>query len=185
MLGGGILIGLAMATVYGVLPFARRWAAREDAIAATREQRARLQSLVASEAQLRKVLAQQRHARVIRSRRLLTGATPAVAASSLQALIQRYAEESSVTLDRVDVVGEEAEPDSGLAAIPMELSAQGDIYGFVALLYRLQHGEKLLVVDEVIANGASFDDGTSLDGDGAPLTWSIRLRAPYLAREST
>ena len=179
VLGGAALVAVALVIVFGLLPFARRWAAREEALDASRDRLARLQGLLASEPQLRRALDQQRQARAARSARLLTGATPAVAASSLQSLIQQYAEQSGVTLDRVNVVGDNAEPDSGLAAIPMELSAQGDVHGLVALLYRLQHGEKLLVVDEITANGSGTD--TETEEEGPSLTWSIRLRAPYVS----
>ena len=119
-------------------------------------------------------LVAQGQARAARSERLLTGATLAVAAWTLQSGIEQYAEQSGVTLDRVNVVGDTAEPDSGLAAIPMELSAQRDVHGLVALLYQLQHGQKLLVVDEITAN----ESGTEEEEDPS-LTWSIRLRAPY------
>jgi hypothetical protein len=66
--------------------------------------------------------------------------------------------------------------DSMPAMLPARISASGDLYGLVGFLGDLQHGGKLLVIDELSVNaGATRPDGTE------PLNLSVGLRAPYLA----
>ena len=181
---GAAVSAAALFIVLLVLPFAHRWVTREAAIAASREQWTRLQSLVSGESRLRRVLDTVRLAQQSVRGRLLAGTTPAVAASNLQVLLQRYADESAVQLDRVDAVSE-AEPSregggGGLLAIPVRLQVHGDVYGLVDFLYRLQHGEKLLVTDEL---GINAGLGSTLGSQS--LTWSVRLHGLYPAASQT
>lgn len=174
--GGAVVSAAAIGIVLLVLPFARRWSARESAISASSEQWIRLQALTADEALLKRTLDTLRRSQQSVGTRLITGTTPAVAASNLQVLLQRYADESAVQLDRVDAAQEPGTSESGLIRVPMRLQGHGDIYGLVDFLYRLQHGEKLLVLDELSANaGLESTAGTQ------SLTWSIRLHALYPA----
>ena len=115
----------------------------------------------------------------------MSGATPALSASTLQGLLQRYADESAVQLDRVDAAGEPRPDKPGLLAIPVQLQGRGDVYGLVDFLYRLQHGEKLLVTDELSLN-AGFEPvlTAELEGGGGGarpqnLSWSLRLHGLY------
>src|SRR5256886_356358 len=82
ILGGASVSAAALVIVLGVLPFGRRWAAREDAYAASREQWVRLETLAASTDGLRRTLAEQQRAFAADEARLVSGATPALAASS-------------------------------------------------------------------------------------------------------
>src|SRR6266571_41051 len=169
VLGGAIVSVIAVAVVLLVLPFAQRWQAREAAYAASREQWVRLETLAASTARLQ---------RAADEARLVTGATPALAASVLQGLLQRYADESSVQLDRVDVAGQPRADKPGLLATPVQLQGQGDIYGLVDFLYRLQHADKLLVLDELTLSAGfvgAFAGGTAQQN----LSWSLRLHGLY------
>jgi len=172
----------ALVIVLGVLPFGRRWAAREDAYAASREQWVRLATLAASTDGLRRTLAEQQRAFAADEARLVSGATPALAASMLQGLLQRYADESAVQLDRVDVAGQPRPDKPGLLAIPVQLQGQGDIYGLVDFLYRLERGEKLLVVDDLTLNAGFAWMPTPAFAGGRQsqrLTWSVRLHGLY------
>lgn len=179
VLAGTALTLLTLVTVFGVLPLASHWAEREAAIAAKAEQRARLRALVADEARIGAALASLRDGRNARSGRLLTGATRALAASDLQLLLRRYADQSRVVIDRVDVVSESATAQAGLAPVPVRVSGSGDVSGLVDLLFYLQHGEKLLVIDEVRVTGSTpRNDGMQL------LTWSLRLHGYYGAVSS-
>jgi type II secretion system (T2SS) protein M len=141
---------LAILTAWVVLPLVRRWQDREVAIAARATQLGQLRTVIARESSTRRDLLAKKRARVALRQRLLMGATPALAASDVQGLLQGYADASRISLDRVDVV---AEPDSAkgedLLAIPVRLAGQGDIYGLVELLTHLQYGGKLLVIDEL------------------------------------
>jgi len=189
ILGGASVSAAALVIVLGVLPFGRRWAAREDAYAASREQWVRLATLAASTDGLRRTLAEQQRAFAADEARLVSGATPALAASSLQGLLQRYADESAVQLDRVDVAGQPRPDRPGLVAIPVQLQGQGDIYGLVDFLYRVERGEKLLVVDDLTLNaGVAWMPSAGFAGGSRSqrLTWSVRLHGLYgaAARES-
>jgi hypothetical protein len=106
--------------------------------------------------------------------RLLTGGTPALAASELQSIIGRYAEQSSISVTRMNVVGEPAPLEPGLSAIPLQLTAESDVFGLADFLARLQHGEKLVAIEEItVTVGSPGRDGTH------SFVWSLRLRAPY------
>src|SRR5256712_3193294 len=150
--GGAIVSAAALVIVLGVVPFAHQWAAREATYAASREQWMRLATLATSRDRLQHALDEQQRAFAADEARLVSGATPALAASMLQGLLQRYADESAVQLDRVDVAGQPRPDKPGLLAIPVQLQGQGDIYGLVDFLYRLERGEKLLVVDDLTLN---------------------------------
>jgi hypothetical protein len=161
-----------------VLPFADRWAARERAYAASREQWVRLQGLVASEARLRQALDRERNVQRSSGNLLAPGTTPALAASGLQALLRRYAEESMLQLDRVDVAGQPKANRPGLLEIPVALQGQGDIYGLVDFLFRVQHGERLLVIDEFLVN-AGYAPWAAQDSAVRPMVWSVRAHGLY------
>lgn len=163
-----------------ILPWTDRWSARETAYAARREQWSRLQALVASEGRLRRAVAEERRADRGSGALLSTGATPALAASSLQVLLRAYAEQSSIQLDRVDVAGQPTPDKPGLLAIPVSLQGQSDIYGLVAFLFRVQHGERLLVVDEI-----AVSSGLVQRAGGRRLVWSLRAHGLYPASPGT
>lgn len=172
--GGAAVCLLGLATIWVVLPFANRWQEREDAIAAKQSHLGQLRALVGAEAATREGLVVLQKERVVLRERLLTGATPALAASNLQGLLQGYADASRVSLDRVDVVGEPgATSGEGLSAIPVRLSAQGDIYGLSELLTRFQSGPKLLIVDELKVTIGSPDYQPDL------LDFDVRLHGAY------
>jgi hypothetical protein len=170
---------VALCTTQVVLPFADRWTARERAYAENGEQWARLQSLVVSEGRLRQALNKERDARRASGDLLVPGTTPALAGSGLQALLRRYAEESMLQLDRVDVAGQAKADRSGLLEIPVSLQGQGDIYGLVDFLFRVQHGERLLVVDELVVNAGYVRPGPQDSGGVRPLVWTLRAHGLY------
>lgn len=180
VVSAGIAVSVAaLCLTEVVLPFGDRWAARERAYAASREQWQQLQGMVASEGRLRQALTEQRNLRRASGDLLASGATPALAASGLQDLLRRYAEESMLQLDRVDVAGQPKADRPGLLEIPVTLQGQGDIYGLVDFLFRVQHGERLLVVDELLVN-AGFARPWAQDGGGdRVLAWSLRAHGLY------
>ncbi len=173
VLAGAVLSCAAVLLVLVVLPVARRWADREAEIRLRAEQLARLDGLIAGREPIERQLAAMQGARAEAAQRLLEGETMAVAASGLQLLLNRYAAESKVTLDRVDVVNQAAAPDS-IAPVPARIVVRGDIYGLVDLLFYLQHGQKLLVIDDLRANSVQ----TSRTGE-ANLTATVSLHGYY------
>lgn len=178
VLAGAVISAAALLLVFGVLPLEDRWSSRQTMHAANRERWTRLQALVASQAELRRALAEQQRSLQMSVGLLATGPTPALAASNLQALVQRYAEESVVQLDRIFVAGEAKADSQGLIAIPVQLQGQGDVYGLVDFLFRLQHGEKLLVIDDMTLNaGLQQTDRRDF------VTWSLTLHGLYASSE--
>lgn len=175
--GAGVAAVLLVLTVV-VLPFVRRWTERETLYEQARAQWARLAGLAAGTAALRNARDAQRVAQGAESARLVTGATPALAASGLQGLLQRFAEENTVQLDRVDVAGQPRNDRGGLLAIPAQLQGQSDITGLVDFLGRIQSSSILLVIDELAVNAAG--DGGGPDGRQT-LIWTVRLHGLYRA----
>jgi type II secretory pathway component PulM len=180
VLAGAGIVALVLGITVVVLPAVDRWTARESELAANSDRHARLVALVSGERALRQALGERRRAQAGTMRLLLAGATPALAASNLQALLQQYAEESLVQLNRVDVVGEPKAERPGLVSVPVVVQGQGDIYGLVDFLYRVQHGQRLLVIDEISINTRS-----SWMRDDQSLLWSLRAHGLYPAAEAS
>jgi type II secretory pathway component PulM len=172
---GAIACAVLLLTVYAIVPFVRRWSDREAAIQAKAEQVARLESLVNSEEALQRAVDELEQGRGLRSRRLLVGTTPALAASTLQTLVRSYAEQSRVTLQRVNLSGEAEPEESGLTPVGLQVTALGDLYGLVDFLYFLQNGEKLLVIDELQVN-ANPRRGAAQH----LMSWTLRLHGYYV-----
>jgi hypothetical protein len=173
------VLATAFVFAYGVVPFARRWSAREDLIATRAEQVARLTWLVEHESELRQA-ASERLARVGSTDRprLLAGRSPALAASALQTLVQGYADESGVTVRELNVAGAPDSSAAGADAIPATISAIGDIWGVSNFLSRLQHGTTLIDIREI---GVSPNPALR----GELLQLSLVLRAPYAGARGT
>src|SRR5438309_3204838 len=186
VLGGALVSATALVIVLLGLPLAHHWAVREAAYTVNREQWLRLAALAASTDRLRRAVDERKLAHATDEARLVTGATPALAASALQGLLQRYADESSVQLNRVDVASQPRPDQPGLLAIPVQLQCQGDVYGLVDFLSRLAGGEKLLSLDELSLNagftmGPAPGSGPRRDRAPQPLSWSLRLHGLYRA----
>ena len=156
-----------------VLPFARRWSAREAVIATESERLARLRGLIANQPQLENALRARAQASGP-AQQLLSGRTSALAASQLQSTLQDFADQSRVTVSRLDVAGAPATRDSGVPMIPATLSALGDIYGITELLSRIQNGPLLLEITELTVR-----PNPALRGELLQLT--VALRGPHLA----
>jgi type II secretory pathway component PulM len=174
--GGGVSL-LALLAVLVVLPQARRWLDREEQIAMRGEQLARLEALISREDAVRQRLAEVQQARASAGRLLLAGETAAVAGSSLQLLLNRYAQESRVVLDRVDAVRPSG-TEAGILEVPARIAVRGDVYGLVDLLFYLQNGEKLLVIDDLrVSEGRGDRRRQQL------LTMSVSLHGYYRTQE--
>lgn len=170
--GGAIASAAIVVLALGVLPFVRRWEERRASIDMAAEQVRRYETLVRDEPRLRQEV--ERGRKRARTGPLFGGVTTAVAASNVQSLLQQYARSSGVKLDRVDVVGEPTPSKDGLAAIPIQLAAQGDLHGLVALLERIHRGDKLLLIDDmVIGAGSTRADSVQV------LTFTLRLRGVW------
>jgi len=154
------------------LPFARHWRARELVISAEVEHLARLRGLVAAEADLEQAIDMRIDALETGPPRLLDGRTAALAASSLQSLLQDVATRSRVVISRLDVAGAPDTDGAALPTLPATVSAIGDIYGITEMLTLIQHGPRLLEVLELTVR-----PNPALKGDLLQLT--VRLRAGW------
>lgn len=179
VLAGAAVSATALILVYGILPFARHWTDRASALEAKAEQAARLEALVESEARLQEVVDELQVRRDRLTRRLLTGTTPVLAASVLQTLVRSYAEESLVTLQRIDAARDFEAGEDGLVPIGLQVTARGDVFGLVDLLYLMQHGDKLLVIDDLRVNAA----GARRSQAESVITWTINLHGYYAPEE--
>ncbi|MBI4521871.1 MAG: hypothetical protein HY701_13620 [Gemmatimonadetes bacterium] len=166
----GLAVSLfALGITYGVLPFARHWRAREEMIASEMERLARLRGLVANEARLRDVVAARTAGLEAGPQRLLSGRTPALAASTLQSLLRDFADQSQVTVSRLDVAGAPDTDAGALPMIPATVSAVGDIYGITDLIALIEQGSLLLEI-----TGLSLRPNPALRGELLQLTLTVR-----------
>jgi hypothetical protein len=165
------LVGLTIA--YGILPFAKHWREREELIASRTEQLARLRGLMANEAKLRELVRVRASAIESGQQRLLSGRSPALAASALQSLIQSFANQSQVTVSQLDVAGAPDTTGGPLPMIPATVSAVGDIYGITDMLSLIQHGPRLFEIDQL-----SVRPNPALRGEQLQMT--VTLRGAYI-----
>ena len=183
VIGGAIVSAVALVIMGVIVPIADHWTSRENAYAASRAQWVKLSVLAASSDRLQRALDQQRVALAADENRLVEGTTPALAASTLQSMLQQYAAQSAIQLQRVDAAGEPKTAKPGLLEIPVQLSGTGSLAGLVDFLSKLERGDKLLVVDEVAIN-AGIDNGEAsiMDvggGQTQALQWTLRVHGLY------
>jgi hypothetical protein len=170
---GVTVSALALVFAYGVLPFVRRWQDREALIAAESERVAELRGLVANEQALRTALAERAAVLDGEPQRLLAGRTPALAAAALQSLLQGFADQSRLTVSRLDVVGAPEATAQGLPAIPATVSALGDVYGMTEMLQLIRNAPVRLQLDDFTVR-----PNPALRGELLQMT--LILRAPYV-----
>lgn len=163
---------VALVTAYGVLPFARRWSAREESIAAKREQLARLTWLVQNEARLTRSADARERALDAAPRRLIVGESPSLASAELQRVVLELAETSQLQVQQVDVVSATADAQADGAKVGAHLSAVGDVAGLAEFLERLSRGTTYTQVHEIDVqpNPARSD----------LLSIAVSVRAPFV-----
>jgi hypothetical protein len=172
---GVVLTASTLALTYAVIPFARRWHAREQVIATETERLARLRGLVSNEARLQELALARSAALESGQQRLLAGRTPALAASAMQSLLQDFADQSQVSVSRLDVAGEPEVTPGTLPMIPATIAAVGDIHGITSLLSLMQHGALLLDIAELTVR-----PNPALRGELLQLT--VKLHGAYITR---
>ncbi|MGD8319595.1 MAG: type II secretion system protein GspM [Gemmatimonadota bacterium] len=176
--GGGVVSLLSLLIAFVLIPQARRWSDREAEIRLKSEQLARLQGMLAQAESVQQSVADLDHLRRSADRRLLGGATAAVASSSLQLLLNRYTTESGMELQRVDAAGQTAGP-GPLQRVPARVTVQGDIRGLVDLLVLLHQAETLIAVDEMrVSASPGYAQAPDL------ITASVGLHGYYRVPES-
>ena len=177
---GAVVLVLALLLAYGVVPFARRWSAREALIDARTAQLARVRGLVAAESMLAEAVRARESHPGARGPRPLESRTPALAAAALQTALQSAVLASGVQLQRIDIAdrGEAASDGrSGdtLPSVSAMLVALGDVHGLAALLDALRSGSVLVEVTTFGAQATPGPRGESL------LQLTVGVRAPWFA----
>jgi type II secretory pathway component PulM len=173
----GAVAAACVLVVWLAIPAARRWMDREALIDARRGELARLRGVTGAEAMLRTAL----DARLARAaeypQRPVAAGTAALAAGVLQGVLQRYADESQLSVSELNVTGEPDSTAVPLAALPATLIALGDVYGVADLVSRVQHGSTLLEVRELTVQ---VNPARRADGGGELLQVTMTVRAPFV-----
>lgn len=162
----------ALVTAYGVLPFARRWTAREERLAAKREQLARLNWLVRNERRLTSLAGARERALDAAPRRLIVGESASLASAELQRVVLELAETSQLQVQQVDVAAETAEAQADNAKVGARLSAVGDVVGLAEFLDRIARGSTFTQVHEL--------DVQPNPARGDLLSIAVSVRAPFV-----
>ena len=109
--------------------------------------------------------------------RPVSAATAPLAAGVLQGVLQRYSDDSQLSVSELNVAGEPDSTAVPLAALPATLIALGDVYGVADLLSRVQHGTTLLEVRELTVQ---VNPSRRADGGGELLQVTLVVRAPFV-----
>jgi type II secretory pathway component PulM len=176
-LAWGAAAAACVVVLWLAIPAARAWSDREALIAARRNELARLQGLSAAESTLREAV----NARTTRAaefpQRPVSAGTAALAAGVLQGVLQRYADDSQLSVSELNVSGEPDSTAVPLAALPATLIALGDVYGVADLVSRVQNGNTLLEVREL---SVQINPARRADGNGELLQVTLTVRAPFV-----
>ena len=174
---GIITVVVALLVAYVGAPFARRWQVREAAIDAAADRVAYLESLVARTAALEAAATRDERQLSSSARRVTHARSRALAASATQSLLQDAADASRVVVTRLDVSTDTAMTGAtdGASALPVTLSAYGDIVGVSTLLELLASGPRVLLVDRVV-----LQRNSALAGAADVVQTTLTLRAPVI-----
>ncbi len=176
-LAWGAVAVTCVLVLYLMIPLLRHWSERESLIAARRGELARLRGVTNAESILRSAY----NARSVRAaeypQRPVSSGTAALAAGVLQGVLQRYADESQLSVSELNVAGEPDSTAVPLAALPATLIALGDVYGVADLLSRVHHGSTLLDVRELTVQ---VNPARRAEGGGELLQVTLVVRAPFV-----
>ncbi len=173
---GAVAVACVLAA-YTIIPVATQWMDRESLIAARRSELSRLRGLQQAAPALRTALAAREQRASEFPQRPVSATTAALAAGVLQGVLQRYADESQLSVSELNVSGEPDTTAVPLAALPATLIALGDVYGVADLLSRVQQGSTLLDVREMTVQ---VNPARRAEGGGELLQLTLVLRAPFV-----
>ena len=159
------------------IPFVRSWSEREALITARRDELARLAGVTAAAPMLRDAVAARSARAQEFAQRPVEASTAALAAGVLQGIVQRYADDSQMSVSELNVSGEPDSASVALAALPATLIALGDVYGVADLIDRVQHGTTLLEIRELTVQ---VNPSRRADGGGELLQVTMVMRAPFV-----
>jgi type II secretory pathway component PulM len=166
--GIGVVL-IAVVIVRGLLPFMRDWQTREARLATVVARTAQLQGLAAQAPQLAQAATIAERELAGAPRRVLHARTAALAASTLQSLLQEASDGAGMAVNRVD-----ASPESD-ESVTATLSVVGDIHGLAALLATLERGPRVVRVERLLVT-----QNTALRGAPDVLQVTLGVRAPVV-----
>ena len=173
----GAVAVVCVLLLWVAIPFVRSWSEREALIAARRDELARLAGVTAAAPMLREAVAARSARAQEFAQRPVEAVTAALAAGVLQGIVQRYADESQMSVSELNVSGEPDSASVALAALPATLIALGDVYGVSDLIDRVQHGTTLLDIRELTVQ---VNPSRRADGGGELLQVTMVMRAPFV-----
>ena len=176
LMWGAVAVACVLLT-YAMIPFVRAWSDRESLIEARRVELARLHGVKDAESMLQAAVVARSNRADEYPQRPLSAATAPLAAGVLQGVLQRYADESQLSVSELNVSGEPDSTAVPLAALPATLIALGDVYGIADLLSRVQQGSTLLEVRELTVQ---VNPVRRAEGGGELLQLTLVVRAPFV-----
>ena len=178
IIGGLVVVGVALLTTYGVLPFARQWRLQSARIEAARARVSYLHDLSSRTTVLERAAESAERRLSTQSRRVVHARSTTLAASAMQGFLQDVADANRVVVTRLEVASDDstAIPDSaGVSYIPATLTAYGDIVGVTGVLRTMASGPRVVLVDRV-----ALQRNAALAGAADVVQISMRVRAPVL-----
>ncbi len=155
----GAIAALALIVAYGLAPFYRRWSGQEAQITTSSDRLSRLRKLIGDQDTLSRTLSSLERTSGVNGR-LVSARTVSLASSELQRVMQMYAEQSKVSIDRLEFSPAADSTFDLSSGIPLTISAVGDIYGITSFLSALRTGTPVVEVREVsLVSNSALRDG--------------------------
>jgi hypothetical protein len=173
----GAWASLAVIVVALGLPTARRFNDREALISTRRAELARWRGIAAAESSLAAAVDARTMRMTSFTQRPLGAPSEALVSAALQSRLQRYADESQLTVSELNVAGQQDTLATTLPVLPATLVALGDIHGVADLLTRLQRGDALLEVRELTLQ---VNPARAAIGGGELVQVTVQVHAPYV-----
>jgi Tfp pilus assembly protein PilO len=166
--GAGVVV-FALLVMRVLVPFGQAWQAREARLETALARTAQLRALAAQTPQLAQAATIAERELAGAPRRVLHARTSALAASTLQSLLQEASDGAGLAVNRVEVSAE------GDDAVSATLSVVGDIHGLAALLATVERGPRVMRVERL-----SVTQNTALRGAPDVLQVTLAVRAPVV-----
>ena len=171
VIGGVIVLALALLITYGALPVLTRWRTREVRLDRIRAQVSQLRELEQRADALDSAATAAEQQLADGGRRVIHARSSALGASALQTLLQGAADASGMVVDRVEIAPEL----SGDGELTATLSAYGDIHGLAALLAQLASAPRIMAVGRL-----TVQINSALRGAPDVLRVTLDVRAPMV-----
>ncbi len=94
------------------------------------------------------------------AKRFLNKEKPALAAASLQKILEGYSKQSSVAIESARI--EKPKYISGLLSVPVEISVRSDLKNLTRFLYLIENHEKFMIIEELSIRRSNNKDPEEL-----------------------